>query len=91
MRHLRSVQGAATLALVVAKSAQLRFHLAAKTAFTPLLLLFPTKQVLWGPLIAILAQIGNKHGSDEPYLFPISFTQTTIKGGLLCINLTRSL
>ena len=41
---------------------------------------------------AILAQIGNKHGSDEPYLFPISFTQTTIKGGLfLCTNLTRSL
>ena len=79
MRHLRSVQGAAPLALVVAKSAQLRFHLAAKTAFTPLLLLFPTKQVLWGPLIAILAQIGNKHGSDEPYLFPISFIKTTIE------------
>jgi len=30
---------------------------------------------------SILAQIGNKHGSDEPYLFPISFIETTIKGG----------
>ena len=41
---------------------------------------------------SILAQIGNKHGSDEPYLFPISLTQTTIKGELFpCINLARSL
>ena len=30
---------------------------------------------------AILASIGNKHGSDEPYLFPISFIKTTIEGG----------
>ena len=82
-----SVQGAAPLALVVAKSAQLRFHLAAKTAFTPLLLLFPTKQVLWGPLIAILAQMGNKHGSDEPDLFPISFINATIEGGLFYVSI----
>ena len=30
---------------------------------------------------AILAKLGNKHGSDEPYLFPISFIKTTIRGG----------
>ena len=36
---------------------------------------------------AILAQIGNKHGSDEPYLFPISFIKTTIKGGLFYVSI----
>ena len=30
---------------------------------------------------AILAQIGNKHGSAEPHLFPISIFKTTIRGG----------
>ena len=36
---------------------------------------------------AILAQIGNKHGSDEPYLFPISFIKTTIEGGLFYVSI----
>ena len=36
---------------------------------------------------SILAQIGNKHGSDEPYLFPISFIKTTIEGGLFYVSI----
>ena len=36
---------------------------------------------------AILAQIGNKHGSDKPYLFPISFIKTTIEGGLFYVSI----
>ena len=35
----------------------------------------------------ILAPIGNKHGSDEPYLFPISFIKTTIEGGLFYVSI----
>ena len=40
---------------VVAKSAQLRFRLAAKTAFAPLLLLFPTNPLRWALLGALKA------------------------------------
>ena len=36
---------------------------------------------------AILAQIGNKHGSYEPHLFPISFIKTAIKGGLYYVSI----
>jgi len=36
---------------------------------------------------AILAQIGNKHGSYKPYLFPISFIETTIEGGLFYVSI----
>ena len=36
---------------------------------------------------SILAQIGNKHGSDEPYLFPISFINATIEGGLFYVSI----
>ena len=36
---------------------------------------------------SILAQIGNKHGSDEPYLFPSSFIKMTIEGGLFYVSI----
>ena len=36
---------------------------------------------------AILAKLGSKHGSDEPYLFPISFIKTTIEGALFYVSI----
>ena len=36
---------------------------------------------------AILAKLGNKHGSDEPYLFPSSFIKPTIEGGLFYVSI----
>ena len=47
-------RGCTPCAIVVAKSARLRFRLAAKTALTPLLLLSPQNHaILRGPLMAI--------------------------------------
>ena len=35
----------------------------------------------------ILAKLGNRHGSVEPDLFPISFINTTIEGGLFYVSI----
>ena len=67
--------------LVVAKSTPLRFRLAAKTAFVPLLLLFPANPLRWAsPGVTRDWQNAAGDAADGHFVLIVAFPRSPITG-----------